>query len=132
MAETIEKITQVCVDRAGPLPVGDPAGQFSTGGGSLLFLASGSGYSTAANRLIGMSVIMNLHPPVGPDGPPIQTGSTQIWANPAFTHLTFPSMSVWRAPGVPAGNYSVQLEAQAGTSSDGNDRYDLTIIEMRP
>lgn len=92
-------------------------GQFTSGGGTLVFSVSGSGYCSVAGP-IGMNVLL--------DG--VVVDNCQIFANVVNTHLAFVPKTFVRT-GVPAGNHTLSLQPFAGTLSNV-DNYCVTVVEF--
>jgi hypothetical protein len=109
-------VSQVFETRQGPLP---REGNFTANGGTMLFIVAGSGFSTVAGRQIGMSVVVNG----------TNIGNARCFTNEASSHKTFSSVAMI-ASNVAAGQATVRLEALAGTSTDGNDFFNVTVIEL--
>ena len=95
------------------------AATFTSGGGTLLIFASGSGYSAAGNASIGMDVKL--------DGVAIDT--CLIYANPAATHLAFVPTTIIKT-GVAAGSHTLTFAARSGTLTDGSDSFRGTVQEL--
>jgi hypothetical protein len=108
-------VDQVADQTRGPLPL---AGVMATNGGQLVGFASGSGYSGSVNTKIGMSVLM--------DGSSI--GASQVFASEASSHRAFVSNALVTHPA--AGSHTFSLAALAGTSTDSNDFFSLTVLEL--
>jgi len=92
-------------------------GQFTTGGGTLVFSVSGSGYRTTAG-VAGMNILM--------DGAVIDT--CQIFANTVNVHMAFVPKTFVRT-GVAAGFHTMSLQPLAGTVTD-TDNFCVTILEF--
>lgn len=92
-------------------------GQFTSGGGTLVFSVSGSGYCSVAGP-IGMNILL--------DG--VVVDNCQIFANAINTHLAFVPKTFVRA-GVAAGNHTLSLQPFAGTLSNV-DNYCVTVLEF--
>jgi len=109
--------TQV-INSLGPIPI--TSASFNTSGGTLLLFYSGSGYSNAAGKLIGMNVKL--------DGNPIdQTG---VYANQSLVHLAFVAKQ-WVVTGIAAGPHTIAIEPlNASSFLDGNDIYEVMVTEM--
>jgi hypothetical protein len=108
------------IDANGPLPVN---GTYTSKGGTLIISAAGSGFSGANNQLIGMKVRV--------DGS-IENPTAEVFANNMNVHLAFvPATIVVR--GLPAGPVPIVLEKGPGaTTTDANDSFKVTVIELRP
>jgi hypothetical protein len=92
---------------------------FLSVGGLLMISAAGSGYSTAAANLTGMSVLL--------DGQTI--AKSEVFANAANSHLAFVPVDLVIGE-VPPGNHSFALVPEASTTIDANDFYSLTVVEL--
>jgi hypothetical protein len=92
---------------------------FQCNGGPLLFRVSLSGWSSEPNTMIGATVEIDGNP----------NTSTELFANPANTHLTMVSNDVV-VTGVPAGQHSFALQAGASTITDQNDRVGVMLLEF--
>jgi hypothetical protein len=108
-------VTQV-VSQQGPLPINKP---FTSGGGTLLILASGSGWSGATGTIIGMSILVDN----------AFRGNARSMTNEASSHKAFVASALVVA-GVPAGAHQLSLSADANTHTDGNDFFSVTIVEL--
>ncbi len=111
------KVTQLLNSTPGPLPLGSAA--FTTGGGTLLIFASGSG-SAAAVQAIGMNIQV--------DG--VNRGQARL-----FTDLVVNSHKSFVAnplvvTGVAAGSHNISLVPLAGTVTDANDVFYVTVLEL--
>lgn len=107
---------QVVLDQApGPLPL---SGNIETHGGTLIVLASGTGYHLGAPR-IGMTIEM--------DGAVI--GSSGTFSNETASHKVFaPAYLV--LPAVAAGMHEFALQATGSTLANLDDRFSLVVIEI--
>jgi hypothetical protein len=92
---------------------------FQCNGGPLLFRVSLSGWCPEPNTMIGATVEINGNP----------VTSTELFANPANTHLTMVSNDVV-IEGVPAGTHGFELQAGASTYTDQNDRVGVMLLEF--
>jgi hypothetical protein len=112
------RVTQVYSYVSGPLT--RSGGTFTSGGGTLLIFASGSGFRGAAAGMIGMRIRI--------DG--TERGVAQCFTNEVGSHKTFVTNCLV-VGGIAAGSHAVSLEAMDTlTLSDGNDRFDLTVLEL--
>jgi hypothetical protein len=109
------RVTMVFDQRAGPLPVTSAA--FTTYGGTLLILFSGSAWSSAAALLQRMDLKI--------DG--VLRGSTSLFFNQATVHQSFPTRALV-VTGVAAGSHTLSLETTGTT--DANDAYGATVVEL--
>ena len=107
-------VTQVFNSRQGGLPL--TSGAFTTGGGSLLIIASGSGWGSGN---IGMSIQL--------DGGTI--GTVRSFTNEGGSHKAFTCNPLVQR-NIAAGSHTITLTALAGTSSDGNDWFNVTVLEF--
>lgn len=105
------------INTSGPLP---HSGTFSSSGGKILLMASGSGYHTSgADSLIGMTVKL--------DGTLI--GYARVFTNEASSHKAFvPAFIVLSNVG--DGTHTVLLEQWSETSSDSNDYFFVAVAEI--
>jgi hypothetical protein len=110
-------ITSVYANSAGPLPLAGDT--FTSHGGALTLNASGSGWSTNGSALIGMNVLV--------DG--VVMGTSQVFTNEASSHKAFIPISV-ALPGVGSGAHVVVLQPLSGTTTDFNDFFNVTVVEV--
>jgi hypothetical protein len=92
---------------------------FQSGGGTLLFRVSMSGWTPQAGVGIGASIEI--------DG--TSMGNVELFANFASTHLAIPSNDLV-VSGIPAGTHSFQIQSGAYTYTDGNDRVGVLALEF--
>jgi hypothetical protein len=104
------------LSHSGGLPTSQ---SFNTGGGTLLILASGSGWSGNPGKIIGMQILV--------DG--ISRGHAQSMTNEDTSHKAFVS-SALVVSGLAGGAHQLSLQAQANTNTDGNDFFSVTILEL--
>lgn len=109
-------VTQVISQAQGPLPISKT---FNSGGGTLLILASGSGWSGNPGKIIGMQISV--------DG--INRGNAQSMTNEDTSHKAFVS-SALVVSGLPGGAHNLSLQAEANTNTDVNDFFSVTILEL--
>ncbi len=112
------KATQV-INQAGPLPGGGLSASFTSNGGTLLIYVAGTGYSTTPNSNVGMTVVL--------DGVPID--SCQFYANTANFHVCFLPKTIVKT-GASASSHTLILQPRAGTTTDVNDYYAVTVTEL--
>ena len=98
---------------AGPLP---RSTTFSTNGGTILLIISGSGFATACCH-IGMNILV--------DGS--SRGVARVYTNELSSHKSYVSNSIVISLG--AGSHTITLNPWLGVT-DGNDFFDVTIIEF--
>ncbi len=92
---------------------------FSTGGGTLVITASGSGYTSGTLGPIGMNILL--------DGVVVET--CQVNANVVNSHMAFVPKTFVRK-GVPAGAHTITLQPLPNTLSNVADNYCVTIVEF--
>jgi hypothetical protein len=109
------RATQVMSQRQGPLPIN---ASFASGGGTLVVIFSGSGWSATGGN-IGMNLQI--------DG--VNVSSTRSYANEPGSHKAFTTNILVQA-NIAAGNHSIDLVALPGTSTDANDWFNVTVLEL--
>ncbi|HEY4811382.1 MAG TPA: hypothetical protein VIH71_10035 [Solirubrobacteraceae bacterium] len=128
-----DRVSLVVIQRGDPPPFyvrevtsGPPASgssffstTFSSVGGTLLISAAASGYSTVANVMTGVSVLL--------DGRGIS--NCELCANHANSHQAFVPVDLI-ATGVAPGTHTLALTPEAGTTIDVNDFGSLTVVEL--
>jgi hypothetical protein len=92
---------------------------FQSGGGTLLILCSGSGWSGAKETLIGMSVMLDNN----------GVGEIKSYTNPNANHIPFVSCPIVHS-GVGSGSHTISLRALPNTHIDLNDYFNVTVIEF--
>jgi hypothetical protein len=110
------------VNYFGPLSLAN-TNTFTSGGGTLVFFASGSGYSSSTGIWIGMSILVD-HASV--DG-------TVLLNNLANTHQAFPQMTtvLGGLTGIGAGTHTLQLVPwDSHTTTDNKDYFKVTVLEL--
>jgi hypothetical protein len=91
---------------------------FLCGGGTLIVMASGSGFRGSSGP-VGMSIIIDN----------TQIGLAEVWTNESGSHKSFvANFMVIKA--VNAGFHILKLVPFAGTTIDTNDRCSATILEL--
>ena len=111
-------VTAVMDNVPGPLGTGKNA-TFSSGGGTLHIIVSGSAYVSAFGSTMGVTVQL--------DGRVL--GDMRLFANEASSHKAFPTR-VFVPSGVGSGNHVITLTASNGvTVTDFNDPYSVTVVE---
>jgi hypothetical protein len=113
------RVTQVIEQAQGPLAV---SGKFSSGGGTLIIIFSGSGFRTGANGpiMIGMQLMLD----------DISISTTELCANEPNSHKAFPT-NIHVEDKVAAGDHSVKLTVlPPDTITDRMDRFNVTVLEM--
>jgi hypothetical protein len=111
------QVTQSFNQHAGPLPL---SATFLTSGGTLVIIASGSGYTTVSGgSIIGMNIVLD--------------GATQGWAkvysNETASHKAFTANALV-VPGIAAGSHIITLTALPNTLTDGTDFFSVTVMEF--
>lgn len=111
------RVTHVMNAVAGPMP--KTSSNFTTGGGTLIVFASGSGYRVPSGG-IGMNVQV--------DG--VTKGICKAFTNEASSHKAFTTNPIV-VTGIAAGTtHTITVTAWNSTSSDGNDYYNVTVLEL--
>jgi hypothetical protein len=113
MVSPMWRVNHVMDQAQGSLP---KSAGFVSGGGTLMIIFSGSGYG---NGNIGMTLQL--------DGTSVST--TRCFTNETGSHKTF-TANVFVTATAPAGNHTINLIALAGTSTDGNDWFNVTVLEL--
>jgi hypothetical protein len=78
-----------------------------------------SAWTPQANTLLGISIQLDNKP----------LGRAELFANPGTTHLTVVSNDLVLT-GIPAGNHTFVLQADASTYTDANDRVSVLAMEF--
>ena len=107
------RATQVMNQRQGGLP---QSAAFASGGGTLVIIFSGTGWGSAN---IGMSLQL--------DGGVV--GLARSFTNEQSSHKAF-NTNIVVLPNVAAGNHNITLAALPGTNTDGNDWFNVTVLEL--
>ncbi len=116
-ANAIVAAAQVINAAAGPFPV---SGMFTSGGGTIVLLVDGSGFSGIGAAPIGLTVSV--------DG--AQQGVVRGYVNEANTHRAMVA-STMVVTGLAAGSHTVTLTALGATLSDVNDFFSVGMLEYR-
>src|SRR6185295_9874696 len=118
---TMWNVTQVLNQRPGALPIN---GAFTSGGGTLLIFASGSGY-LPINTTGGIGMAIQIDN--------VQRGTAIGYTNEPLSHKAFVANALL-VTGVAAGSHSLGLVAAPGfptaTVTDSNDKFSVTIMEL--
>jgi hypothetical protein len=109
------KATHVLNQRQGPMPV---SGTFVSGGGTLVIIFSGSGFASTATN-IGLALQIN--------GGTVAT--TRVFTNEASSHKAF-TTNILVQGNVAPGNHTINLTPLVNTLSDGNDWFNVTVLEL--
>jgi hypothetical protein len=93
---------------------------FTTAGGALVLIVSGSAWSDTQGAAL--DVVVQL------DGSPI--GHLKAFTNEGFSHKALPTQ-VFRVAALPAGSHNLGvLHGNAATTTDANDYFSATVIEL--
>jgi hypothetical protein len=112
----IVRVTNLFVNQAGPLP---KTRAFTSSGGTLAIFVSGSLSTGNPARLL----VMNI------DFDGIRIGTCQEWIN-VNSHISLVPVLL-SVPTPAAGNHVIALSVGSGdTSTDQNDYYNVTVIEL--
>jgi hypothetical protein len=113
-------MTQLFSQQPGPLPL---TTTYESQGGSLMFILSGSAWSTINWITLGVNLSI--------DGTVI--GSAKASINEPYSHHTVVSNGIV-LQNLPAGKHVIKLTpyTTTGEQTDTNDYYDLTVIEVVP
>ena len=113
------KATQVLNQQPGPLPAAGLSGKFTSGGGTLLIIASGSGFAAGAG-IVGMNIEVDGN----------LKGSAKCFTNEPNSHKSFTANALV-VTGIAAGSHVLLLLPLAATTeSDGNDFFSVTVLEL--
>jgi hypothetical protein len=116
MVSPMWQVTEVMKQVQGALP---KSGTFNSGGGTLMMICSGSGFTGGTGGNIGMTIQL--------DGKDV--GNTHCFTNEPGSHKTFTTHTAV-VSNVAAGKHTVNLVALTGTSTDANDYFDVTVLEL--
>lgn len=110
------RATQVINQKQGPLPID---GTFTSGGGTLVIIFSGSAWASTGNRL---GLLVSL------DG--TQVGSSQVSTNELTSHKSFPA-NILVIPNIAAATtHKITLSAAANTTTDSWDFFNVAVLEL--
>lgn len=109
-------VSQPINNAIGGLPVN---GAFTSGGGSLLLFVSGSGFSNVGAQAIGLQILIDR----------IFHGIAQVFTNEAASHKSFVANATL-VKSIPPGAHTLSLVALAATTTDFNDFFSVTILEL--
>jgi hypothetical protein len=118
ITSTMWSVRQLINSQPGPMT--DLSAQFSTGGGTLIIFAAGSGW-TQIPGTIGMTVFI--------DG--LDKGSALCWTNetnPAL-HRAFTANAIV-VTGISGGSHTLKLVPIGATLSDNHDYFSVTALEL--
>jgi hypothetical protein len=114
------KVTRVLSQAGGPLPGAGLNGSFSSGGGTLVVFAFGSGYSAVPGRIIGMQINVDT----------LMMGVAKVFTNEAASHKSFVGTPIV-ITSIGAGNHTLSVyRMNPDTQTDGNDFFDVTVLEL--
>ena len=100
--------------QAGALPVSTG---FTTNGGRILVMVSGSGYETTVGQAC-IDIAVNSG----------NFATVCHYFNQTSEHLALPTRMFTAS--LAAGSHTIELRAVSGLSSDINDRYQITVLEL--
>lgn len=110
------RVFKVFSQTAGALPL---SATFTTNGGTVMITASGSGFSSPGSGVIGMNVLV--------DG--VNRGVSRTFTNEPSSHKAFVTTQIVIS-NLAAGSHALQLAALGGTSTDFNDFFDVSVLEL--
>ncbi len=115
LSSSMWRATQVMNQVQGPLPksVG-----FSSGGGTLVIIYSGTGRRDGGGNL-GMNLLLDN----------VVVSTTRTWTNESQSHKVF-TTNIHVQANVAAGNHTIALTVIAETITDVNDWFNVTVLEM--
>jgi len=115
MVSPMWRATQVINQRQGALPI---SATFPSGGGTLVVIFSGSGFAGSAT-VIGMNLQI--------DG--VIVSNTRSFTNEPNSHKAF-TTNIHVQSNIAAGTHSIGLAPLAGTVTDLNDFFSVTVLEL--
>lgn len=96
------------------------SGSFNSSGGTLVLIASGSAMAPAAPQMIGMELLIDN----------VSKGFLKLWANDSWNHKALIS-NIFVITGLAASNnHTVLLKPWNNTSTDSNDFFNVTVLEL--
>jgi hypothetical protein len=107
------RVTSVMNQRQGPLPI---SATFASGGGTLMVIFSGSGFGTGN---IGMGLQIDA----------VTLATTRSFTNETSSHKAF-TTNVLVQGNVAAGNHTLSLFVLTNTTTDANDWFNVTVLEL--
>ena len=113
------KVTQVFNSTPGGLPL--KSAVFTTSGGTLMIIASGSGWK-GVGGIIGMSILLD-------DNSAAPLGEVKGFTNEINSHKAFTCNALIKT-GVAAGSHTITLSALSATNTDYNDFFNVTVLEF--
>jgi hypothetical protein len=103
----------------GPIPTGGLTAMYTSSGGPLVLVVSGSAWATAATLL---DVAVQF------DGQVV--GHLKEYTNEAASHKAFPTRVLTPATTPTAGPHTIGLLVGAGTTVDATDFFSVTVVEL--
>ena len=94
------------------------ASSFTSGGGTLVICASGSGFSSTTS-VVGMNILV--------DG--VNKGVCKTYTNETSSHKAFNSNFLVLS-GIASGSHTIQLTVISPTQTDFNDFFSLSVMEL--
>jgi len=115
LSSSMWRATQVMNQVQGALPksVG-----FSSGGGTLVIIYSGTGWRQGAGN-VGMNLLLDN----------VVVSTTRSWTNESQSHKAF-TTNIHVQANVAAGNHTIALTVIPETVTDVNDWFNVTVLEM--
>ncbi|APR87710.1 Flagellar hook-length control protein FliK [Minicystis rosea] len=115
IASPMWRVTQVLNMKPGALPV---SGTFTSGGGTLVLLVSGSGWGPNG-AVIGFDILVD----------DVTRGNALTYTNLNGCHLAI-NANPLVVTGVAAGTHTVKLVARSSITTDYNDFFSVTVMEL--
>jgi hypothetical protein len=110
------KATQVMDQVTGQLP---KSASFSSGGGTLVIIFSGTGRGGSSDAVIGMNLLINQ----------TVVSNTRSWTNNSNYHQVF-TTNIYVGANIPAGEHTIGLTALPQTVTDEHDWFNVAILEL--
>jgi hypothetical protein len=110
-------VAQVMDHGPGPLPLSN---SFVSSGGQLIVFVAGSGYSTTSGGALELPVKLDS----------VTIGSAKAVTAESLSHKMLVPTVLLAQPA--AGTHTLTVAAAAGTNTDGNDTFNVTVIELGP
>jgi hypothetical protein len=114
------RATQVMNTKAGPLPV--TSGSFTSGGGTIIIFASGSAWCNST-ALMGVYIYLDWN-----TGTSSWLGGMYRFCNEIGSHKTLTLNPI--VTRVTPGTHTISLVSNGWAVSDGNDYFNITVLEM--
>ena len=110
-------VTQLFSTASGGLP---KSKVFTTGGGTLLIFASGSGFTNSSPGTIGMAIYVD----------DVHVGTTKVYTNELNSHKAF-ATTFLVVPDIAPGSHKLRLEACDGTVINKlHDFFSAVVLEL--